>query len=724
MIASLVIMPLKLVKSKKGRYVKVGKKKIYVNDKMSERELIKWMVETFLKKKRRKRSTATTKKSVIHASSATTGVANQALLLDDRQQTRRELEQVRQDLLKASADMKQLKPASTDTYLVRGQRMTGHQIENGLRQVEQAFEEKEKEMKEKDEKIKEQNELLHDQLQVADDLKQKNDEQVKESQRIQLETAETQRQNNIASLTNDIILADRALESALADGRKKLLLVDHLRERAAGLGLNPADGPAGSRTQDGQFKASYLRNHSQIKPLITVEALNEELKATDEDVIQAQHILDNLTHNLNELDNQDPQQQLDLENILMQGDGRLSHDLSQGMSSDQINAIMDKYKPDYLGCIAADEIHLLRPKKSTRICWVMNTDPRGQPGSHWVACLIDARPHGSHSVEYYDSLAEPIRQGWVEDLKKIIKRVHGDESYLRFKENGVADQSDTSNNCGEFACRFLQARLDGETFGQASGWNSAGERKIEQWKKKMWISSQKGEGFRDIFNRVRDGAKRVIQRIKDTLGGPRAGPSPSVRGWLEKYGDVEIETIHACKKPVFSILEKIGNWVTNNKIRENMDRLGYDRMMHLWLSIKLKNGMTVKIEKNQIVEIKMNAEVGRENVFVPVKGSPTGRTLFEGAQKRVGADNLWKYDLVKRNCQKFVLWFLDDMVTPEIHEFVEQNVEETLKDMGLLKRVATAVTDLAATADVALNGAGITAHHMDAIPVPTMRHLR
>ncbi|MDR3411324.1 MAG: hypothetical protein P4L87_10350, partial [Formivibrio sp.] len=86
----------------------------------------------------------------------------------------------------------------------------------------------------------------------------------------------------------------------------------------------------------------------------------------------------------------------------------------------------------------------------------------------------------------------------------------------------------------------------------------------------------------------------------------------------------------------------------------------------------------------------------------------TVRKHFEQAQQAYG-EQLWQYHLVTQNCQKFVLWFLGGDVTPEVRQFVEQDIEATLKDMGLLQRIATGITDVAATADVALQGAG---HHV------------
>jgi hypothetical protein len=342
----------------------------------------------------------------------------------------------------------------------------------------------------------------------------------------------------------------------------------------------------------------------------------------------------------------------------------------------------------------------------------VNTDPRGQPGSHWVCFFIDARPEGTHSVEYYDPLADPIPPSFLRDIKPIVRLLSPD-TYLKFRENKIADQHDDSSNCGPFCCRFLQARLKGETFAKASGWDADGEKNIEKWKahehQRMWISGQSGEGLRDIYDKVRKSATNIIQRIKDTLGGPRVGPSPALRSWLEKYGDVEIIEITVCKKPIYPILQKILDWLSMGKARENMERLGYDNLMHLYMIIRLKNGMSVKMEKNQIVEIKSfdRKDVGKEYISVPewaIRG--TIRSQLEQAEKAVGVENLWLYDLVKRNCQKFVIWFLGTMSTKKIQDFVEQDIEETLKDMGYIKRAATAITDIAATADVALHGAG------------------
>jgi hypothetical protein len=268
-----------------------------------------------------------------------------------------------------------------------------------------------------------------------------------------------------------------------------------------------------------------------------------------------------------------------------------------------------------------------------------------------------------------------------------------------------------SNNCGPFCIHFLKARLAGETFAKATGWDKAGERDIEIWKRhqpqNLWISGQTGEGLRDIWDGVRKGATRIVERIKQTIGAAENGvtrASPAVRGWLAKYGDLEIESITVCKTPVYSMIEKVGNWLSMGKLRENMDKLGYERFMHLYMIVKLTGGPTVKLEKNHLVEIKGSTNMGKEHLSVAGPFDTVGKML-SSAEKKHG-QQLWQYDAVSANCQKFVLWFLDTQVTPEIRSFVEQDVAKSLEGMGYLQKAARAVTDAAAVADVAMNGEG------------------
>jgi hypothetical protein len=141
----------------------------------------------------------------------------------------------------------------------------------------------------------------------------------------------------------------------------------------------------------------------------------------------------------------------------------------EGLSTDEIEKIMSKYG-DFKGALARDEISTIKAQPHSRVAFVLNTDPSNKPGKHWVACYIDTRPGGSNSVEYYNSFAVDCPADIKKALKLLVDKLKPD-TYLKFKENRVIHQSDKSNNCGYFSCRFLIDRFRGKTFAEATGYD-------------------------------------------------------------------------------------------------------------------------------------------------------------------------------------------------------------------------------------------------------------
>lgn len=669
---------------KKGKtYVKIGRSLIRVDRQISERELIQWMIKQFYGKHgharvQRKHGRRKQQKKIEQIKFIPTGFANDNLRGDlrklDEKNTKLEHELTKLQL-KESEQLKE--PERPQIKSSKGITVSDEQVE----QLREAWQQQQDELA-KAQQLKEQLAL------ELEEQKEQTEAEIK-AQKEQAEKAKAKAKKAEAE-------SRKALEDKLADEEQKRKNAEknfYLNRYSFNELRNKLKGHGQDQNPDHD---SLIKLGKQKENVFNNPEIKAELEA-----------------HLAKYDTGIAKIKADLEQLEQQGEGDVTGkdeqaSRSKGTSDSELNRIMSKYK-QFLGVFAADEMNLVKPLANyKRFCWIMNTDPRSKPGQHWVAFFIDVRPHGSHSVEYYDPLADPIKPEWFVGLKALLRRL-GYGTYARFKDNAIADQNDTSSNCGEFCCHFLIQRLKGETFARATGWDAEGEKNIEKWKRKspdatfLWLSGQQGEGLRDIYERVRSSATKVIQRIKDTLGGPRNGPSPAVRGWLEKYGNLPIKEMTVCKKPVYSWIERIGNWVTQGKMRENMDRLGYEQMMHLYLIVELENGPTVKIEKNQIVEIKQSSDLGRQWMDAGEAGS-TVKARFEAAEKIHGA-KLWQYHLVTQNCQKFVLWFLDNP-TQKVREFVEQDVGETLKDMGLLQKIATAVTDIAATADVALNGRG------------------
>ena len=168
---------------------------------------------------------------------------------------------------------------------------------------------------------------------------------------------------------------------------------------------------------------------------------------------------------------------------IMQGKG---HDEAQepGMMTDDINKLMDTYKPHYLGTIARDEWKLLTPPSTTgKSAWIMNTDRHDQPGKHWVAFLIDI---DGHSIEYYNSFADDIPADVLISIKQFVATHNVTKYYLKLKVNHVIDQDANSSNCGWFACKFIIDRFRNKPWRECTKYDEhvKGEAAIAAFKKK------------------------------------------------------------------------------------------------------------------------------------------------------------------------------------------------------------------------------------------------
>ena len=139
-----------------------------------------------------------------------------------------------------------------------------------------------------------------------------------------------------------------------------------------------------------------------------------------------------------------------------QGHGKLL----KALWNDQIEEYFNN-EPRFTGTYSIDEIKDI-PKRIPQ-AFVINTAPSdADEGEHWQAVYISP-----DSVEFYDSYGdEPDKQV----VKQLKEKVHSWKLpvMLKFKVNKVAGQKDTTNTCGFFSMRFLDERLNGVPFNQAT----------------------------------------------------------------------------------------------------------------------------------------------------------------------------------------------------------------------------------------------------------------
>ena len=215
---------------------------------------------------------------------------------------------------------------------------------------------------------------------------------------------------------------------------------------------------------------------------------------------------------------------------------------------------------------------------------------------------------------------------------------------------------------------------------------------------KKLIGSIEGDGLIDFFHKLIYGRKEL---------------SPSVKKFLMKHGNEEITSIEINRKPIRTIMIEVLNFISNNKFKENMKNLNYDKLFHLKMNIRTKNGTYFSLEKNEVVKIQSNPknDPSSESLNVPnIPAHLTTSKMIENAQQKVGADNLFIYSAQHRNCQHFITDLLkaSGINNPSIIDFVKQDIQGLFENTGWLRKIANITTDLAGRFDVIKEGEGFS----------------
>lgn len=171
----------------------------------------------------------------------------------------------------------------------------------------------------------------------------------------------------------------------------------------------------------------------------------------------------------------------------------------------------------------------------------------------------------------------------------------------------------------------------------------------------------------------------------------------------------KISSIQVCRSPIQSYIQKIIDLVS-------IKSTPYDKLFHLYGLIKLDNGATYRFEKNQVIEIaKYNKDSDSDCVSVPMNKDILFGEFFMKAQTAGGAD-YFKYDGFTNNCQDFILTCLraNSLLNPELSKFIKQDVQNLVPP--LIEKFGRKVTDLAAAADVLVNGEGMMGYGLMSTP--------
>lgn len=212
------------------------------------------------------------------------------------------------------------------------------------------------------------------------------------------------------------------------------------------------------------------------------------------------------------------------------------------------------------------------------------------------------------------------------------------------------------------------------------------------------IKARQGAGLGDVYN---------------WLLPIRQGFPPSVRKLIEQYSNAPIKEIWVARRPLKKRATMILNAVTLGQLSEEMKKMRYDELFHLFMFLVLNDGTILRFEKEQVIRL---AVVGREDlnsikekIPVPVTHPVTFGQLVKNTVEAIG-NSLYLYDGQTNNCQVFLINVLkaNGLLTPEAQRFISQDIVELFSHLpATTPTIMNFVTDLGARWDRLIEGEGL-----------------
>ena len=167
------------------------------------------------------------------------------------------------------------------------------------------------------------------------------------------------------------------------------------------------------------------------------------------------------------------------EDDVQEGEGDGDGVLEDGLYNDEIERIAKKeIKGHYVPVIPSDHINRLPglvKKKNKVFGAIINTNPSTSDGSgtdgykkgHWVSVIVDNRDDYK-SIEFFDPLVKNKPSPELLGTLKHIAEKMDPTLMFKLKVNRVRRQAKNSNTCGLHALKFIEDRIKGKPFTEAS----------------------------------------------------------------------------------------------------------------------------------------------------------------------------------------------------------------------------------------------------------------
>ena len=232
----------------------------------------------------------------------------------------------------------------------------------------------------------------------------------------------------------------------------------------------------------------------------------------------------------------------------------------------------------YAGTFTKDNLPYKNIKRNK--FYIINLDNNDGDGTHWT-CLIQKEDFAF----YFDSFgALPPLQ-----VLSFTNKYKGNRFY-----NLMQLQHFDSNLCGYYCLYVIQKMVFEDIhFTDLLNNFSIDTVKNDAYITQYFTKQYNGSGFVTDF----------IGKLFNT--DVRREFPPAVRNLIKQYGDINITAVTVCRTPVIGIIQKLMNFLSFGLLKERLKKYNYDQLYHLYMVIKLSNGITLRLEKNHVINMEI-----------------------------------------------------------------------------------------------------------------------
>jgi hypothetical protein len=205
--------------------------------------------------------------------------------------------------------------------------------------------------------------------------------------------------------------------------------------------------------------------------------------------------------------------------------------------------------------------------------------------------------------------------------------------------------------------------------------------------------------------------KKKVVEIADKVIKGRNDYPPSAATILKKFENQEVKSIELHRKVLSVVYTGLLNVLTSGEFNKRLKEQPKDKLFHISMWVKLANGKTILVEKNEVINMKVNPKKEKEEEVQQAGAVPAGLTfgeMLDKAQKQMGS-KYFTYSARDNNCGNYIEAVLkaNGMNTEATHSFIGQDAKSILKGYPKIAKAMNALTDFAGRANVIKEGGQI-----------------